>query len=604
MLGGAQLGLSALLVGRMYQLQVIDGEQYQTQAEDNRIGVRILAPSRGTVYDRFGKPLATNRQNFRVRIIGEQTGSAAKSLADLARIVPVSDTQIERVLREVGKSPGFVPVTVLENLNWEQFSAINVRLPSLGGIDTDVGETREYPFAEVFAHLIGYVGPVSKDELTGAALLALPGFRIGKIGIEKAFEPALRGRAGTLRVEVNAFGREIRELQRDDGTDGDDIRLTVSSELQRLVHERISEQSASVVIMDVHKGDVLAIASTPGFDPNAFNVGLTNADWAALLNNERTPLVNKAVTGLYPPGSTFKMVVALAALEAGVIDEKSTKRCNGSIEFGGRKFHCWKRQGHGTVDLTEAISQSCDVYFYGIARDVGVDRIADMARRFGLGTTYGIEIQGEKRGLIPTRQWKKDALGESWQQGETLNISIGQGYLTTTPLQLAVMTARLANGGKAVTPRLVLGVGGEEFAPSEAADVAINKSHLSIVTNAMDRVVNHQRGTAYRSRLAAADGSMAGKTGTVQVRSISMAQREAGLKRADELPWKARDHALFVGYAPVEAPRYAISVVVEHGGGGASVAAPIARDIMKATLMLADKFDELPEEDAADGFNV
>ncbi len=604
MLGGVQLGLSAMLAGRLYQLQVIDAEQYQMQAEDNRISLRILAPSRGSIYDRNGDTLATNRQNFRVRVIGEETDNITQSLMQLAKIVPVSDRQIERVIREVSRSPGFVPVTVLENLDWREFSAINVRLPYLGGIDTDVGETREYPFADVFAHLIGYVGPVAPEELTGEALLTLPGFRIGKIGIERAYESELRGRAGSLRVEVNAFGREVRELQRENSEHGEDIVLSISSELQHFVHERVSHESASVVVMDIHRGDVLAIASTPAFDPNAFNVGLTNPEWEALLDDERTPLVNKAVTGLYSPGSTLKMIVALAALEAGIITERSTKRCTGSIEFGGRKFHCWKEQGHGSLALVDAITQSCDVYFYEIAREVGVDRIADTARRFGLGTVFGIEIPGEKAGLVPTRQWKLDALGERWQPGETLNISIGQGYITATPLQLAVMTARLANGGKAVKPRLVLGLGDELFAAAEMPDVQIDRSYLKLMTDAMNKVVNDQFGTAFAARLMAADGSMAGKTGTVQVRSISMADREAGLPSADELPWKSRDHAIFVGYAPVGAPRFSVSVVVEHGGGGSSVAAPIARDILRETLRLTDRFSRPTTGDHSDGVRV
>jgi penicillin-binding protein 2 len=432
--------------------------------------------------------------------------------------------------------------------------------------------------------VVGYVAAVSEAELTGDPLLELPDFRIGKSGIERVYDLALRGKGGASEVEVNALGRVVKELSRRQGEPGRDVVLTLDMALQRSVGARLEGQSAAAVVMDVHTGDVLAMAASPGFDPNEFNRGLSIESWRDLLSDPRAPLINKAIAGQYAPGSTFKMVVALAALEGGVVGPGHRVLCTGEIEFGDSRFHCWKRGGHGLLAMVEAIKQSCDVYFYDLALRTGVDRIAGMARRLGLGQKLGINLPGEQPGVIPTRDWKLATLGTPWQQGETLITGIGQGFVLATPLQLAVMMARLVNGGFAVVPRLSR----DPVEPGEArADpqpafesLGVSSVALAILREAMDGVVNHPLGTAYKARIEEVGLAMGGKTGTSQVRRISKSEREKGVLKNRDRPWWERDHAVFIGYAPLEAPRYVAAVVVEHGGGGATVAAPIAHDIL------------------------
>ncbi len=589
-LGGGQLALFSALAGRMYYLQVIESDQYAMLADENRISMRLLRPPRGRILDRFGIELASNRQNYRVVLIPEQTDGVADTLAALATVIPISDQDRSRVIEEARRSRSFVAISVADNLSWEEFARVNVHSPDLPGVQLDAGETRHYPYAETLAHVIGYVGAVEEKELTGEPLLELPGFRVGKNGIEKKLDKALRGRAGDSRVEVNAFGREIRELARNEGQPGDDAILSIDLDLQKYTINRLGEESAAAVVMDVFNGDLLAMASTPSFDPNPFNTGISKAYWDQLMSNERKPLHNKLLAGQYPPGSTFKMLVALAALENGVVSSGHKVFCGGHIELGDRRFHCWKKWGHGRLDMVEAIMHSCDIYFYDIAKRVGIDRIAEMAVRFGLGSDTGLGLVGEKPGLVPTKAWKQALHGSAWQVGETLIAGIGQGYLLTTPVQLAVMAARLANGGYAVKPRLVRGMirDGQQqpLASDEAPAMGLNPAALRVVQQGMDRVVNDLKGTAYASRIADPAQAMAGKTGTVQVRRISQEERDTRLRKQEEKPWRERDHALFVAYAPVERPRYAAAVVVEHGGSGAKMAAPVARDLLLETQRL------------------
>jgi penicillin-binding protein 2 len=584
MLAGGKALLLSALVGRMYYLQVVESERYATLADENRINLRLLPPPRGRILDRFGVPLAVNRQNYRVVLISENTDDVERTLRVLGSIIPISDGEHRRILREVRRRRRFVPVTVRENLNWEEVAQIEVNAPDLPGVMIDVGESRFYPHGEETVHVLGYVAAVSEAEVTGDPLLELPGFRIGKAGVERVYDLALRGTGGSSQVEVNALGRVIRELSRQDGQPGAEITLTIDFDLQKMVTDRLAGESAAAVVMDVHTGDVLALASTPGYDPNAFNKGLSAVDWKTLISNPRTPLINKAIAGQYPPGSTFKMVVALAALERGVILPSATVFCPGFTRLGKARFHCWKRGGHGNVDLSRAITESCDVYFYEIARRTGIDRIAAMATRLGLGQALDLDLPGEKDGLVPTRDWKRATMDEPWHMGETLISGIGQGYLLATPLQLAVMTARLVNGGYAVTPHLTRdAVSPRTTAPRPAPrykSLGLSSWHLNIVNEATKAVVNGPRGTARRAAIKEEGFEMGGKTGTVQVRRITKAQREQGLKKNKDLPWKDRDHAIFVGYAPVHSPRYAIAVLVEHGGGGSSTAAPIAHDIL------------------------
>ncbi len=588
-LGGAKLGLSAALVGRMYYLQVTESERYRVLAEENRISMRLLAPSRGEIVDRYGLPLAANTQNFQVIMVAEQAGDVEATLERLSAIVPLTDADRERVLRDVSRRRRFVPVTVRENLTWDQVSQIEVNAPNLPGLSIDVGEIREYPNGQSTAHLVGYVGAVSEAELTGDPVLTLPGFRIGKTGIERQLETTLRGVAGTRQVEVNATGRIIRELSRDEGTRGERVRSTIDAGLQQYVQDRLAEErSASAVVMDVHTGEVYALSSSPSFDPNVFATGIDGPTWRSLINDQYAPLTNKALAGQYAPGSTFKMITALAAIENGIVGPNHSVFCPGHMDLGNHRFHCWRRGGHGWMALIDAIAESCDTYFYDLSRRVGVDRISEMGRRFGMGGSINIDLPGERNGLMPTRDWKQATMGTGWQQGETLIAAIGQGYVLATPLQLAVMTARMVNGGRAVNPRVVVGNVNED--PPE---IGISDRGLQAVLDGMIEVMAGSRGTARAAQIPVEGMEMGGKTGTSQVRRITMSERAQGLRSQDQIPWRERHHALFVGFAPMHRPRYACSVVVEHGGGGSAVAAPIARDILWETQKRNPASDEI-----------
>jgi penicillin-binding protein 2 len=596
MIGGGQAALMTALAGRLYYLQVLHSDEYSMLADENRMNIRLLAPLRGRIVDRFGTEIASNRHNYRVVLIPEQTRSIEATLDALAQFIPPEKIDREQVFKEAKKKRSFVPIPVVDNLTWEQFAKINVHSPDIPGIQTDVGATRNYPYGDLFAHIVGYVGAVSEKDLktqTADPLLELPEFRIGKSGIEKFYDKSLRGTAGISRVEANAYGRTIRELNREEGKPGNDLVLTIDKQLQEFTARRLGEESAAAVVVDIHTGDILAMASVPAFDPNTFASGISTKEWKSLVSNSKKPLGNKAIAGQYPPGSTFKMIVALAALEAGVITDSHEVFCRGHTNLGKHRFHCWKRGGHGKLNLENAIAQSCDIYFYDIARKVGVDRIAEMAHRFGMGEKLGVDILGERAGLIPTKGWKMAVQGVRWQVGETYNVGIGQGYVLTTPLQLAIMTARLANGGKAVNPRLVRAsslasakVKSPLISETDARDIGVSAAALRTVLRGMNKVSNGKRGTARSARISTEGWEMAGKTGTAQVRRISKKERIEGVRKSNEKPWEERDHALFVGFAPYDDPRYAVSIIVEHGGSGSKAAAPIARDILQETQRL------------------
>lgn len=587
MLAGGELFLSSILLGRMYYLQVLESDRYKTLAEENRISTRLLAPPRGLIFDRFGQPMAQNNQNFRVLVISEQTeGNLNATLEALNKILPLTDGEIQRIRKDVRRSRDFTPVTIRENLTWEQMAAVQLNAPDLPGIIIDEGLSRFYPFKETAAHVVGYVGAVSEEEIaSGNPLLKLPGFRVGKSGIELEYNTALCGKEGAQRVEVNAVGRVIREIERDEGIPGTTLPLTIDMRLQKIAYEKMKNESGAAVLLDIYTGEVLALVSTPSFDPNKFNRGLSNEEWEEISTNEKNPLLNKALGGLYSPGSTFKMVVALAALEAGVIRPDTKIFCGGHIMMGSHRFHCWKGSGHGNVDLKEALMHSCDIYFYEVARRTGIDKIAAMAKRFGFGMPTGINLPGEKSGLMPTRRWKELILGEQWLQGDTYNAGIGQGYVLTTPIQLAVMAAILANDGYKIKPTILVPENRDAtVCPGE--NLNLSKTHLQLMREGMFDVVNAAKGTAKTARLNVDGKLIAGKTGTTQVKRISMKEREEGLRSQDELPWEDRNHALFVSFGPTDNPRYALAVVIEHGGGGASTAAPVARAIMEAALKL------------------
>jgi len=591
LLAGGKLAIFCILGGRLYQLQVLQSHRYQVLADENRINLRLLPPPRGRILDRFGAPIAINRENYRVLLVAENAQDKVGArdiegtLDSLGEIIPLGPNERQRILREVRKRRSFVPVTIRENLDWKEVARIEVNAPELPGVTIDVGQSREYPYANTLSHILGYVAAVSEKDLTGDPLLELPGFHIGKNGIEKIYDLRLRGKAGNSQVEVNAVGRVIRELERHEGQTGDDIRLSIDFGLQEFVTKRLEkEKSAAAVVIDTINGDVLAMVSVPSYDPNEFTKGLSSKTWRALVRDPLAPLTNKAISGLYAPGSTFKMMVALAAMEAGIGPDHKVF-CRGVTRLGNARFHCWKRYGHGQMAMEQAMQQSCDVYFYDLAGRVGVNRIGRMARRFGLGGTLGIDIPGERSGLIPSREWKLAVKGVRWQKGETLNTGIGQGFVLTTPLQLAVMTARIARGGKAVTPRLMRSPAGDREGERDAEipefkPLGVSEAALRVVRRGMESVTNSRRGTAYWARIKEAGMEMAGKTGTSQVRRISKRERETRVLKNKERPWRDRDHALFVGYAPVDNPRYAVSVIVEHGGGGSKAAAPVARDIL------------------------
>ena len=586
-LGGLQVGVMGVLALRMRYMQVEQADEFRLLAEENRVNLRLLPPARGLIYDRNGVALAENEQIYRIVLVREDAGDVDAVLERLSRIITLDPEELQRARREIDRRSPFVPVTVADRLSWDAFAEVAVNAPALPGISPEVGLSRLYPLEADFAHIIGYVGPVSDYDLNRVEdpdpLLQIPKFQIGKSGVEDKLESTLRGKAGTKQIEVNAVGRVMRELGRQEGRAGANLQLTIDSGLQNFVQARLGEDSASAVVVDIPTGDILALGSTPSFDPNKFVRGISVPDYAELTGNEYRPLANKSAQGAYPPGSTFKMVVALAALEAGVIDPEEIITCRGFIEVGNRRFHCWKRGGHGRVDLQKSLTESCDVYFYEIAERVGIDKIAEMARRFGLGQHFSLPISAVADGLIPNKAWKLRKYNSDWLVGDTLNSGIGQGFVLTSPLQLAVMTARLASG-TAVTPRLVKSSDSVDIPVPEAAALDIDPEHLALMRQGMFGVSNTRKGTAYSSRIAADNIQVAGKTGTSQVRNITTAERAAGVTRNEDLPWDRRDHALFVSFAPFDAPRVACAVVVEHGGGGSTVAAPIARDVVLQAL--------------------
>jgi len=603
MLAAGQTALFGFLGSRLYRLQVVEGERYAMLAEENRISARLIPPPRGRVLDRNGAVVAGNQLNWRALLVAEQTQDVGATLETFSRIVPLTEQEVARIEREVRRRRRFVPVSVREFLSWEEMARIEVNAPDLPGILIDVGTTRYYPEAEHLAHIVGYVAPPAERDMDGDPLLELPGIRVGRAGIEKHHDQVLRGRAGAVQLEVNAVGRVIRELDRREGVPGQDVQISVDAGLQKAIRERI-EEGTSVVVLDARSGEVLAMASQPSFDPNLFNSGISAQQWREWTRNRATPLINKATNGLYAPGSTFKMIVGLAALEARVATPGDRVFCPGHMDLGDTRFHCWQRRGHGNLDLRGALKHSCDVYFYEMAKRVGIDRIAAMANRFGLGVDLEIELPGTKRGLVPTRAWRQ-AQGKPWNLGDTVVHGIGQGFYQITPLQLATMAARLATG-RAVQPHLTRSIGGRPVRGGRAEDwplLGIPERDLRLVREGMWAVVNEEGGTARSSRLPAQFGVMAGKTGSVQVRRVSREQRERGF-RVESMPREWRPHALFVAFAPYDNPLYACSVVVEHGMSGAIAAGPLARDALIETFTRLRTAPALPDSRMAEAPGV
>ncbi len=585
MMGAQTAALGALAI-KLYRVQVEQGAKYATLAESNRVSARLIAAPRGQIIDRFGQVLAGNTLNWRALILAEETTDVQATLEAFNRLVPLEDHDRARIERDLKHNRRFIPVTVKDFLNWEEMSKIEVNAPDLPGVLVDVGTTRHYPFGPDLAHIVGYVAPPSEKDLGDDPVLALPGVRVGRAGVEQFHEEDLRGDAGEVQMEVNSVGRVIRELDRRDGTPGDTIGLTIDSDLQRTVLGRLGDAAASAVVMDCTNGEVLAMTTTPSFDPSLFDSGLSEKQWIEWTSNRKTPLINKATAGVYAPGSTFKMLVGMAGLRAGSITTETRINCPGYIDLGDTRFHCWRKHGHGSLDMHGGLKNSCDVFFYEVARRTGIDAIAEVGRKFSFGVDTGIDLPGARKGLMPTQEWRRKH-GHAWTIGDTINCGIGQGYIEATPLQLATYVSRIATG-RAVVPHVTRKVAGALSGQATSDDYAvmdIAEESLQAVRGGMFAVVNDYNGSAKNAKLDIPGVQMAGKTGSSQVRHVSRWAREHGNFKSANLPWEFRPHALFVCFAPYDAPRYAVSVVVEHGNAGAEVAAPLARDIMTDTLL-------------------
>ncbi|MGH6786961.1 MAG: penicillin-binding protein 2 [Novosphingobium sp.] len=566
LLGALQGGVGLLLAGRMAWIAVAQNAKYETLAESNRVNLTLVPPRRGWVLDRHGAPIASNRADFRVDIIPDRLVDTDRTLGELGRLLQLTAVQVQDLRDKLDKAGGFQPVEVASGLAKDLFDAVSVRLPDLPGVVPQRGYSRFYPTGPSVGHLVGYVGAASAEDYDKEKnpLLVTPGFKIGKDGLEKQFETNLRGTPGARRVEVTAGGRVVRDLDSRDDVPGKPIKLTIDGPLQDYAARRIGIESGAVVVMDCHNGDILAMTSMPSFDPNSFSDGIGRIEWKMLSDDDHVPLRNKVLRGLFPPGSTVKPFIAMAFLEAG-LDPEASVSCGGGLRVGNRVFHCWQRGGHGRVNMATGIYQSCDVYFYHFAQKIGMDKIAAMARRVGLGESFDLPVAGQSYGTVPDPAWKQRKYGKPWAVYDTVNATIGQGYMLVNPLQQAVMAARIASG-KALMPRLMY-----DERPQNALSLGFSQEHLDYVHAAMNEVVNG-RGTAGRAKLPIEGVQMAGKTGTAQVVGLNISSGKGG-------SWKYRDHGHFICFAPFDKPRYAAAVTVQHGGGSGA-AYPIARDVM------------------------
>lgn len=581
-LGGLQFGVWGVLLARMAHLQLFKGNEYRALSQHNRVKLQLVAPPRGMILDRMGKVLAANRLSYRAVMdtAWMERESAMQSLEALQKLIDIEPEIVQHIRQKTRFGTASPPLVLKEPLDWEEVAKIELHIAALNGISVESFSLRDYPYGVSSAHLLGYVGSADASELEEeeedqSRLLRLADMKIGKNGVEKMLDDNLRGTPGMRQLEVNAHGAVLQEISNQPAIAAPAQRITIDARLQELTAQRLGAESASAVVMDVANGQILALASMPAYNPNEFSGGIAHKTWKELTENPKNPLLNKAISGLYPPGSTFKMMTGLAGLESGALREKETVFCPGYFTMGNTTFRCWKEGGHGHVDIRGAIAQSCDTFFYTLGRKLGIAPIAAMARRFGLGSSTEIELVGEKEGTIPDAEWKATKLNQPWQDGDTINSSIGQGYVLATPLQLCVMSAGLATN-RLIMPTLLA----QE--PGQISEIAVNPAHLRVVQEGMAQVVNQPFGTAYASRIQGEEKNppqMAGKTGTSQVRKLIT----RGVNQAT-IPWEQRHHALFVAYAPVVNPRYAMCVVVEHGGGGAAAAAPIARDVLAKAL--------------------
>lgn len=576
LLGGAQFGVGALLMGRMAWLSIGQKDKYDRLAESNRVQSQLIPPRRGWIIDRNGKPIAINRTNFRVDLIPDRLQDPDRIIDELRALLRLDDEAVARIKEALDRSPGYQPVPVAEDIPYERFAAISVREADLPGVASSSGYARTYPLGAAVGHLVGYVGPATIEDYkkTHDPLLITPGFKVGKQGLEGVMEPWLRGTPGAKRTEVTAHGKLVQDLTTRPEKIGHILQLTIDAGLQEYAARRLGTNSGAVTVIDCVKGGVLAMASMPAYDPNIFSGGISKSEYAMLSADDHLPLLNKTVQSLYPPGSTVKPMMALALLQAGV-DPGETVQCSGVYRVGNGLFHCWRHSGHGAINMHRAIQQSCDVYFYTMGRRLGIDRLAPMARALGLGERFALPFASQRFGTVPDADWKLRRYKHPWTQADTVNASIGQGYMLVNPLQLAVMASRIASG-RALQPRLIAN---KRYDP-QGGGLGISREHVDLVHRAMRDVINTGgAGTAGSARLPVAGVELAGKTGSAQVRRISMADRAAGRTSSEANAWKYRDHGHFVGFAPYDDPKYAISVTLEHGNHGAA-AAQVARDVI------------------------
>ncbi len=594
------------VVGRLISLQINESKKYKTLSDKNRFREWKLTPERGVISDYFNREIASNRQVYQIHLIPENTQSIEEVFFRLKTILNLSDKKIFSLKRKIAKQKPWDPIIISDNLNWSEFSRINLFLHELQGVEPIVSVARVYK-DNSSAHVLGYVSQVSAKDLKNKKYLremSVPGMTVGKTGLERKLDEKIIGQVGFQRYEVNAFGKRIKQIQVDPGKTGKSFKTTLDMEVQKYASEILQDKAASVCVMDIYNGDIICLVSSPSYDPNAFVHGVEQNYWNQLINNDKKPLINKALSGLYPPGSTIKTLVALSALENKIINPANTVNCTGKIELFGEKFHCWKKKGHGIMNMRSGIKRSCDVYFYEVARRLGVDRLSETAKKFGLGKKVLNNFNEERSGVVPSTSWKKKYIGQNWYLGETLHSGIGQGYFLSTPLQLCLMTAQIANGGFEIKPRIIfdqkknnlkkyLQFKNENPDQPLPGDLLVsnfdlnplfkNQEHIKIIQEAMYSSSNEPGGTSYGSRLENKKFTFAGKTGSSQIKKFTEEQREAEVKQ-ESLDYKSRDHALFVAFAPFNDPKYSISVVVEHGGSGSKSAAPIAKKVIKKVL--------------------
>ena len=607
-IGAAKLIVFSGIVARLFSLQINDNKKYLTLSDKNRIREWKLPPTRGEIVDYFGNIIAGNLKVYQLHIIPEQVENFNYLLTRLKNLLQLSDREISNILKSKKKLKPWESIIVSENLSWSQFLKINNYLYDLIGVKPVMTISRNYPFSDIYTHVLGYVSqPNEKDILENEVVQQkfVPGMKIGKLGLEKTLENYLIGTNAIQRYEVNAYGKRINQLEYQKGQQGSKIRLTLDTEVQKLSAKLLLDKAGSISVMDIYTGEIIAMHSSPSYDPNSFLFGISKDEWQLIRNNPLKPLINKTLSGLYSPGSTIKPIVALSALENNIISPSFKVKCTGKTELYGQTFHCWKEKGHGVMSLKNAMKQSCDTYFYEIARLLGVDRLKITAEKFGLGEkVLGAYFKNEKKGLFPNTSWKKNNLGKGWVLGETLITGIGQGYTQTTPLQLCLMTAQIANGGYTINPKIIVNNNPLNFNEVKKSfkqknllnintKLVKNPKNLRIIQEAMFSSTNEIRGTSYRSRIDDKKYQFAGKTGTAQVKRISKRERELDLK-IDQIPYNDRDHALYIAYGPYVNPRYALSIIVEHGGSGSKAAAPIAKELFKLIIDREELRDKQP----------